>query len=118
MAKPATIDEYIGALPEPLADVAGRTRRVIDAEPAVGESAIEWAAGVEHRQEAGRVSEGGIAHVTFGFRHGALMDDPSGRLESSGKVMAPVELRRPEDVDRTLFVSWPKRALAIELAGA
>jgi hypothetical protein len=32
MAKPATIDEYIGALPEPLADVAGRRRRVIGAE--------------------------------------------------------------------------------------
>jgi hypothetical protein len=27
-------------------------------------------------------------HVTFGFWHGASINDPSGRLETSGEVMA------------------------------
>jgi hypothetical protein len=119
MAKPATIGEYIGALPEPLADVAGLTRHVIGAELAVGESAIEWAQPVwSIGKEAGRLSEGGVRPRDVRL--------PARRVD--GRSLRParelrqgdghVELRRPEDVDRTLFVSWPRRALAIELAGA
>lgn len=43
MAKFATVDEYIAALPEPLAEVAGGTRRIIDARLEGADFAIKWA---------------------------------------------------------------------------
>jgi hypothetical protein len=42
-------------------------------------------------------------HITFGFWHGASISDPSGRLESSGEVMAHVKLRNEGDIDTKLF---------------
>ena len=49
-------------------------------------------------------------HVTFGFWHGASIDDPSGRLETSGQVMAHAKLRSLDDVDEELFASWLRQA--------
>jgi hypothetical protein len=46
-------------------------------------------------------------HVMFGFWRGASIDDPSGRLEASGEVMAHAKLRSPEDVDEKLFANCP-----------
>ena len=43
MAKHATIDEYIAALPAPLAETAARARAVIDARLDGASSAIKWA---------------------------------------------------------------------------
>src|SRR5207244_13350725 len=37
---------------------------------------------------------------------GASIDDPSGRLETSGEVMAHTKLREAGDVDRALFADW------------
>jgi hypothetical protein len=55
-------------------------------------------------------------HVTFGFWHGASIDDPSGRLETSGEVMAHTKLRGPEDVDERLFANWLRQARELETA--
>jgi hypothetical protein len=43
VAKHATIDEYIAALPEPLGETATAARRVIDAHLDGAHSAIKWA---------------------------------------------------------------------------
>jgi hypothetical protein len=40
----------------------------------------------------------------------ASIEDPSGRLESSGSVMAHVKLRAPADVDDELFANWLRQA--------
>jgi hypothetical protein len=54
-------------------------------------------------------------HITFGFWHGASIDDPTGRLETSGEVMAHTKLRTKEDIDRALFADWLQQARVIEL---
>jgi uncharacterized protein YdhG (YjbR/CyaY superfamily) len=43
VAKHATVDEYIAAIPEPLREVAERAREVVDAELEGATSAIRWA---------------------------------------------------------------------------
>jgi uncharacterized protein YdhG (YjbR/CyaY superfamily) len=43
VAKHATVDEYIAAIPEPLREVAARAREVVDAELEGATSAIKWA---------------------------------------------------------------------------
>ena len=119
MAKHATIDEYIAALPGSLSEVAAQARRVIDAHLEGAESAIKWA---HPTWSIGKKPicylKGASQHVTFGFWRGASIDDPSGRLETSGEVMAHAKLRAPDDVDETLFADWLRQARELELAAA
>jgi hypothetical protein len=111
------VDEYIAAIPEPLRAVAERTRQVIDANLDGADSAIRWA---HPTWSLGKTPvcylKVASKHLTFGFWHGASIDDPSGRLESSGEVMAHVKLRDVGDVDAKLFADWLKQARAIELS--
>jgi hypothetical protein len=115
VTKHATVDEYIGAIPEPLRAVADRTRQVIDANLDGAHSAIRWA---HPTWSLGKTPvcylKTASKHLTFGFWHGASIEDTSGRLESSGQVMAHVKLRDVEDVDAKLFANWLKQARAIE----
>ena len=117
MAKHATVDEYIAAIPEPLGRVATRARQVIDANLDGADSAIRWA---HPTWSLGKTPvcylKAASKHITFGFWHGASIDDPSGRLETSGEVMAHVKLRNEDDIDTNLFASWLKQARTIELS--
>ena len=117
MAKHATVDEYIAAIPEPLRAVAERTRQVIDANLDGADSAIRWA---HPTWSLGKTPvcylKVASKHLTFGFWHGASIDDPSRRLETSGEVMAHVKLRDVADIDAKLFANWLKQARAIELS--
>jgi hypothetical protein len=85
MAKATTVEDYIAALPEPLREVAGASRAVIDAQLEDATSAIKWA---HPTWSVGREPvcylKAASRHVTFGFRRGASIEDPSGRLETSG----------------------------------
>jgi hypothetical protein len=116
VAKYATVDEYIAALPKPLGSVAQRARRVIDANLKGADSTIRWA---HPTWSLGKTPvcylKAASKHITFGFWHGASIDDPSGRLESSGNVMAHVKLRDESDIDPKLFANWLRQARAIEL---
>jgi hypothetical protein len=48
-------------------------------------------------------------------RRGAAIRDGSGRLETSGEVMANAKLRRPDDVDAPLFADWLRQARELTL---
>jgi hypothetical protein len=115
MAKHATIGEYIDSLAPALAETAGAARAAIDAGLPEATSAIKWA---HPTWSLGKYPicylKAASAHVTFGFWRGASIDDRSGRLGTSGQVMAHVKLRGPEDVDRSLFADWLAQARALE----
>ena len=119
MAKHESIDAYICAMPEPLSAVAERTRRVIDTNLEGASSAIKWA---HPTWSIGKdpvcYLKAASKHVTFGFWRGASIDDPSGRLETSGEVMAHAKLRGVEDVDRELFADWLRQARELTLAAS
>ena len=90
--------------------MATDARRVIDANLKGAESAIKWAhptwslgkQPVCHLKAASK-------HVTFGFWRGASIDDPSGRLETAGEVMAHAKLRTRDDIDEKLFATRSNR---------
>jgi hypothetical protein len=44
--------------------------------------------------------------------------DRSGRLETSGGVMAHTKLRTKREIDRALFADWLRQARAIEIGRA
>jgi hypothetical protein len=115
VAKYATIDDYIKALLKPLRDVVGDARRVIDKNLRDADSAIKWA---HPTWSIGKQPvcylKAASKHVTFGFWKGASIDDPSGRLETSGEVMAHAKLRSGDDVDEKLFADWLRQARQLE----
>jgi hypothetical protein len=111
MAKYATVDEYIDALAQPLREVATRARAVIDGSLEGASSAIKWAHPTwSIGKEPICYLKAASKHVTFGFWRGASIDDPSGRLETSGEVMAHAKLRSVDDVDGPLFANWLDQA--------
>ena len=81
MAKYATVDEYIAAMPEPLREAAQQTRQIVDKNLKGAEAAIKWA---HPTWSLGKKPvcylKAASKHVTFGFWHGASIDDPSRRL--------------------------------------
>ena len=114
MAKHATVDAYIAALPPELAAVAERARRVVDTHLPEASSAIKWAIPTwSLGKEPICYLKAASKHVTLGFWHGAAIKDPSRRLETSGDVMAHAKLRTPADVDEALFKSWLAQAHAL-----
>jgi hypothetical protein len=114
MAKAASVDAYIAALPGPLGEAAAAARAVIDERLEGATSAIKWS---HPTWSVGRQPvcylKGASRHVTFGFWRGASIDDPSGRLETSGEVMAHVKLGSRDDVDPELFAMWLRQARAL-----
>jgi hypothetical protein len=114
MARAASVDAYIAALPAELSEVAAAARAVIDDRLDGATAAIKWA---HPTWSVGRQPvcylKGASRHVTFGFWRGASIDDPSGRLETSGEVMAHVKLRDREDVEPELFGTWLRQARAL-----
>jgi hypothetical protein len=89
---------------------------VIDANLDGADSAIRWAHPTwSFGKKPVCYLKAASKHITFGFWHGASIDDPTGRLETSGEVMAHTKLRTKEDIDRGLFADWLQQARAIEL---
>lgn len=111
MAKHATIDAYIAALPAPLDAVADAARRVIDAELSGAGSAIRWAHPTwSLGKEPVCYLKAASRHVTLGFWRGASIRDGAARLERTGRVMAHVKLRTVADIDPALFADWLHQA--------
>ena len=115
MAKHATVDAYIDALPQPLGAIAQAARLTIDEALPEAQSAIKWAHPTWSidRQPICYL-KAASQHITFGFWRGASIDDPSGRLKTSGNVMAHAKLRAVDDIDKTRFTDWLQQALALE----
>jgi hypothetical protein len=111
LAKYATVDEYVAALAEPLRQVAQHARAAIDLGLPDASCAIRWA---HPTWSLGRTPvcylRAASHHLTFGFWHGASINDPSGRLETGGQVMAHTKLRTVDDVAPDLFAAWLRQA--------
>jgi hypothetical protein len=111
----ATIDDYLDTLAPPLDEVARAARAVIDTALPDASSAIKWAhptwsLGKQPVCYLKRAS----AHITFGFWRGASIHDPSGRLRSSGHIMAHTKLRTLADIDADLFAQWLAQARTLD----
>lgn len=112
MAKHATVDEYFAAMPDGLRQAGEQTRAVVDENLEGGSLAIRWAHPTWSlgKEPVCYLKMATSKHLTFGFWRGASIRDPSGRLETSGQVMAHAKLRSVEDVDAELFADWVQQA--------
>jgi hypothetical protein len=131
MARYTSVEEYLAAIPPPLRQAAEATRAAIDAAFGTGPDGSDGTVGPDARTcrirwshptwSVGRTPvcylRAASRHVTLGFWKGACLQDPAGRLESAGQVMAHVKVRSADHVDPGAIASWVKQALALEAAG-
>lgn len=102
-------------MPDGLRQAAERTRAAVDKSLDGASLAIRWAHPTWSigKEPVCYLKMATPKHLTFGFWRGASIRDPSGRLETSGKVMAHAKLRSLEDVDAELFADWVQQARAL-----
>ncbi len=85
---------------------------MVDAELEGGSAAIRWAHPTWSlgKEPICYLKMATSTHLTFGFWRGSSIKDRSGRLSSSGHVMAHARVRDVDDVDSELFTDWVQQA--------
>lgn len=115
MPKSNTVQEYVAALPEALREVGEKMVPIIEG-VLPGRSAIwhahpVWSLGDAPGKDPVCLLKGYSSYVTFGVWLGREIDDPSGRMDTSGGL-AHVKLRGVDDIDAELFTDWLTQAVA------
>ncbi|WP_371497661.1 DUF1801 domain-containing protein [Kitasatospora sp. NBC_00374] len=122
MAKFATLDEYLTALPAAQRRITDSLLPLIDsALPGAGalwHGHPVWSLGAAPGKNPVCYLKAYANHVAFGFWRGQELSDPSGRLEHGARQMAGLKLRDPADIDADLVTDWLNQAHALEQATA
>ncbi len=121
VAKFATVDEYLAALPTRLLEVGEKVRPIIDAglpdaSVAVWHGHPTWSLGDIPGKKPVCLLKAYSTYVSFGLWRGQAITDPSGRLEPGAREMAYVKLGAATDVDAELFSDWLRQARDLELS--
>ena len=101
------IDEYIEKLDSPKREVAEALCRLVAEEAPEATGAIKW--GMPNFEQNGSLCyiDGSRRQVNFGFFQSALLPDPDGLLEGTGKAMRHIKVRDlerlPEESIRALI---------------
>ena len=94
----ATVDSYINLLNSPNREIAKELRRIIrEAAPEAKES-IKWGMPVYEQNGNFCGIDGKQKRVNFQFFKGALLSDPEGLLEGTGKGMRHIKVRDVKNV--------------------
>ena len=117
MSSPAAIDEYIAALPPPIAEAAAATRAIVDRHLDGATADVMWGAPtwfvtgdpVCYLRASGD-------DLLFGFWNGGSLEDASGRMKAHGSIMGHAVINGIGDVDEALFAAWLREARAMARA--
>ncbi|HZS45907.1 MAG TPA: DUF1801 domain-containing protein [Blastocatellia bacterium] len=52
-------------------------------------------------------------HVNLGFNYGALLDDPYGVMEGTGKQMRHIKIKKPEDLEKPYLREYIQAAIKL-----
>lgn len=92
------VDNYIDALSGEIQVLAARIRSLIfDTVPDV-EEALKWGMPVYSLEKSFCYVKAATKHVNLGFDRGAVLVDPAGLLEGTGKMMRHVKLKPGQDI--------------------
>ncbi len=107
-----TVEDRIGAWPEPMRAVGRRARALILAlDPEMSE-AVKW--GAPCYMFKGRNQFALMRHRTYvnlQIENGAALDDPGGLIEGEGKSMRHVKLKSERDVEQAELMPLLRQAL-------
>jgi len=104
-----TVDSYVAAVPSTLLPVAATLLEMLCAE--LASDGTVWHGHPVWKVDGAPVAgfEVAASHVTFVIWRGSEIDDPSGRLATSGP-RASVRLRSVDEIDGALFAEWLRQA--------
>jgi hypothetical protein len=125
-----SVESYFDALAQPLQPVAHAARAAVDAAFGTGPDGTDGTTGSTARTCRIRWSHPtwsigkdpvcylrtATHHLIFGFWKGASLHDSTGRLESTGQVMAHAKLQTIEDIDTAVIIDWVHQALTLHQA--
>jgi hypothetical protein len=125
-----SVESYLDALPQPLQPVTHAARAAVDAAFGTGPDGTDGTNGpaahtcrVRWSHPTWSIGKEPVCylrtatnHLTFGFWKGASLHDPTGRLESTGRVMAHVKLQTINDIDTAIITDWVQQAIALRKA--
>ena len=116
MKKYASFDDYLDDQPPKNRSIIRALRRFVKrVEPGLEES-VKWGNGcwVKGETPKGRVPVSYVYsapdHVQFGFVRGSALKDPRGLLEGNGQYVRHVKVRKPSDIDETVFKAFLRQA--------
>lgn len=119
MAKPATVEEYLAAQPEPMRAIGGVLVPMIDGVlPGAGalwQGHPVWSLGAAPGKRPVCLLKAYTSYVTFGFWRGREIADATGRMDTTSG-MPHVKLRTVADIDAELFTGWLTQARDLERA--
>lgn len=108
------VDDWLSELTDPQREIAADLRALIHEEAPALREEFKWGqpcyygrAMVCHLQKA-------RGHVSIGFRQGALMDDPGGLLDGTGREMRHVKIRLGALPDRETLSRFLLQAVALD----
>ncbi|GAA1253989.1 hypothetical protein GCM10009665_50810 [Kitasatospora nipponensis] len=118
MAKFATVQEYLAAMPAAQQDIAAALLPLIEATlpdaGALWHGHPVWSLGPTPGKQPVCYLKSYAGHLAFGFWRGQALTDSSGRLEKAAREMAGTRLRTPADLDAPLFTDWLDQARGLE----
>jgi hypothetical protein len=124
-----TFEEIVAAAPDDVRAIAERLRSLIDAldptcveVPRPGDRAASYGVGPKKMSEAYAYIMPQKGYANLGFYHGAMLPDPEGLLEGTGKRLRHVKVRTLDAVDapavaQMLLAARQERIEALGLDG-
>lgn len=108
------VDAYIARQPPPHRAILRAIRRLVHRADPEAREAIHWGVPFFFHETGPLVyASAAKAHVTLGFTLAGRIEDPSGRLEGTGKSDIRKTVLRPgEDVPEALVLDWTRRSVA------
>jgi len=117
------IDEFLGDCAEEVAAISRAARRLVfdvfpDARETLdrGNRIVGYATGPRARKDTWAGVAPHASHVNLQLANGALLDDPTGLLEGTGKRVRHVKLRSVDDVERPQLRNLLATSLARHLS--
>lgn len=110
-----SIQGYLHGLPSEQKRIAAALIALVQQAAPKASAAVKWDQIAFEQNGPFCFIRGAPTGIVFGFWRGQELDSAKGRLEPDNKAMAHLKLTAEGDVKKTLFQSWVKEAVRLNL---
>ena len=110
-----SIQGYLHGLPSEHKRIAAALMKLVQQAAPKAAAAMKWDQIAFEQNGPFCFIKSAPTHVVFGFWRGQELETAKGRLEPDNKAMAHLKLTAEGDVKKTLFQSWVKEAVRLNL---
>ena len=118
MPEKKSVDSWLAERDPSIRPLCDALRRIIRGAAPQLEESIKWGNPVYTGNDNIFYISTADTYASLGFFNGAILTDPQGRIEGTGKKMRHMKVRAVEDMDVEQIESWVKEAVALDEAAA